>query len=198
MTRELFMLLGTIGAFCFALSGLPQAYKSWKDGHSDGVAHGTIILWLVGEGMMLAYALYFYTTDYVLTVNYTFNFLLVSVIFKYKYWRRKMEIKKKVTQTIEREVVEKTICNQCGEEIDPYDSCLRARMSGGYNSPIGDGVETYFDICEHCVLKMMQSFKIPATQNMSGYLGGDVVDEDGDLLLHPDEKLEKSTDNSEY
>lgn len=86
--KDLFMFLGTIGAFCFALSGLPQAYKSWKDGHSDGIAHGTIILWLIGESAMLAYALYFYTTDFVLTVNYTFNLLLVSIIFKYKYWRR--------------------------------------------------------------------------------------------------------------
>lgn len=197
MIRDLFMLLGTIGAFCFALSGLPQAYKSWKDGHSDGIAHGTIILWLIGEGMMLAYALYFYTMDFVLTVNYTFNFLLVSVIFKYKYWRRKVEITKKVTETHEVEVVEQTLCNQCGEDIHPYDSRLKARMSGGYNSPIGDGIETDFDICEHCVLKMMKTFKIPAKQNEAGWLGGGVLDEDGELLPHLAEKPDESTDNPE-
>jgi uncharacterized protein with PQ loop repeat len=86
---EFFMLLGTVGAICFALSGLPQAIKSWNDGHSDGVAHGTVWLWLIGEGMMLAYALHFYTQDWILTTNYMTNFLLVSIIFKFKYWRRK-------------------------------------------------------------------------------------------------------------
>lgn len=82
-----------------------------------------------------------------------------------------MEIIKKITETREIEVVEKTLCNQCGEEIDQYDSCLKARLSGGYNSPIGDGIETEFDICEHCVIKIMKTFKIPAKQNNAGWLG---------------------------
>lgn len=86
--EQLFLFLGTIGAICFALSGLPQAVKSWKEGHSNGIATLTIILWLIGEICMLAYAIYFYITDLVLIINYTVNFLLVSVIFKYKFFKR--------------------------------------------------------------------------------------------------------------
>lgn len=87
--NEFFILLGTVGAICFALSGLPQAIKSWREGHSNGIAYGTVWLWLLGEGMMLAYALHFYVNDWILITNYTANFLLVSIIFKFKYWKRK-------------------------------------------------------------------------------------------------------------
>ena len=83
---SLVLLLGTIGAICLAFSGLPQAIRSWQEGHSQGIAHGTSILWLLGEACMLAYALYFYTYDFVLISNYTLNFILVSIIFKFKYW----------------------------------------------------------------------------------------------------------------
>lgn len=85
---ELFLALGAFGSICFAASGLPQAIKSWRDGHSKGIAHGTVWLWLLGEGMMLAYALRFYTTDLIFIANYTANFILVSIIFKFKYWMR--------------------------------------------------------------------------------------------------------------
>ena len=86
--RELFLIIGTIGAIAFALSGLPQAVKSWRDGHSNGIAHGTVWLWMIGEASMIAYALYFYPLDFVLIANYTLNLILVSIIFKYKYWKK--------------------------------------------------------------------------------------------------------------
>lgn len=95
-----------------------------------------------------------------------------------------MEITKKITETREIEVVEKTLCNKCGEEIGQYDTCLSARLSGGYGSLIGDGTEIYFDICECCIIEMMKTFKIPAKQNEAGWLGGGILDEDGSLLPH--------------
>lgn len=159
-----FMFLGTIGALCFAFSGLPQAYRSWKDGHSDGIAHGTIWLWLIGESMMLAYALHFYTNDFILTVNYTFNFLLVSVIFKYKYWRRKVIKTHKEKKEVVEEFVDDVICNKCGKSlIDEgnmnYEGLIEASVSGGFHSKIGDMVDLKFSLCEDCLIEMFKTFK---------------------------------------
>lgn len=82
-------LIGLIGATAFALSGVPQAIRSFREGHSDGMSHGTIILWLSGEGAMLVYALGKYTSDYILICNYLANFLVVGVIAWYKYLPRR-------------------------------------------------------------------------------------------------------------
>lgn len=71
--------------------------------------------------MMLAYALYFYTYDLILTANYTFNFLLVSVIFKYKYWRRPVEKTKTITKEVKETIEEKIICNKCGNVCERPD-----------------------------------------------------------------------------
>jgi uncharacterized protein with PQ loop repeat len=87
--KDLFLFLGTFGTICLAFSGLPQAILSYRDGHSNGVAQWTILLWVFGEAAMVAYALYFYSSDCILLLNYISNFLLVMVIFKYKYFPRK-------------------------------------------------------------------------------------------------------------
>ena len=78
-------LLGLFGAVAFALSGVPQAIKSWREGHSHGVAHGTVLLWLLGEAAMLAYAVGKYTSDLILMGNYAANFVVVGVIAWFKY-----------------------------------------------------------------------------------------------------------------
>lgn len=84
MITWIFLTFGTIGAICFALSGAPQAWKSWREKHSEGIAWGTVVLWLVGEGATLLYALYFYPTDWILLSNYLLNTFFVSIIFIYK------------------------------------------------------------------------------------------------------------------
>jgi uncharacterized protein with PQ loop repeat len=158
------MLLGTIGGICFAFSGLPQAYKSWKDGHSDGITYGTIWLWLIGEGMMLAYALHFYTSDLILILNYTFNFLLVFIIFKYKYWKRKMIKTKRITKEIVEDVVEDIICNKCGCSLKDecnlnFEGLVEADIIGGYCSKLGDMTRIRFSLCENCLIEMFKTFK---------------------------------------
>jgi uncharacterized protein with PQ loop repeat len=84
-----FIVIGTIGAICFALSGMPQAIKSIRDGHSKGIAEATVWLWLLGEVGSLVYTLKFYSTDLILLFNYISNTILVSIIFAYRYWPRK-------------------------------------------------------------------------------------------------------------
>lgn len=82
-------LIGMVGVTCFALSGIPQAIKSIRDGHSNGISHGTIWLWLIGEFAMLDYAFVKYSNDMVLIINYLANFLVVAVIAFYKYKPKK-------------------------------------------------------------------------------------------------------------
>jgi uncharacterized protein with PQ loop repeat len=88
---EVFSIIGVLGAICFALSGLPQAIKSWKDGHSNGIATATVWLWLIGELFTLIYTYSKYPNDYILILNYLSNVILVGIVFKYKYWKRNKE-----------------------------------------------------------------------------------------------------------
>ena len=82
-------IIGLIGATALAISGVPQVIRSLREGHSNGVAHGTILLWLGGEGAMLTYAGIKYTSDYILLLNYLGNFLIVGGIAWYKYLPRR-------------------------------------------------------------------------------------------------------------
>ena len=93
--HSFFTLLGGTGGILLTLSGLPQAYQSWKDGHSRGMSAGTLWLWFIGVVCMLLYTLYFYPLDMVLIINYIGNILLVGVILKFKYLPRKKEEKPK-------------------------------------------------------------------------------------------------------
>ena len=72
------MVIGLIGMVCFSLSGLPQLLKAIKEGHSDGMAAGTIWLWLTGEFCYICYTLANYSSDFVLMINYVFNFSIVE------------------------------------------------------------------------------------------------------------------------
>ena len=85
-------LIGLIGMVCFSVSGVPQMLKSIRDGHSDGMAAGTLWLWLVGELSYIMYTLANYATDFILLVNYVLNFSVVAVIGYYKYFPRRTAI----------------------------------------------------------------------------------------------------------
>ena len=81
-------IIGWIGSLLFAFCGLPQAIKSYRDGHSDGISHGLIWMWLIGEILMQVYVFIKHGFDMPLMVNYWVNTLFVVIILKYKYWRR--------------------------------------------------------------------------------------------------------------
>lgn len=81
-------ILGWIGATAFAISGVPQMIKSIREGHSSGVSHGLIWLWLTGEAAMLLYTTLKYS-DVILLTNYIANLIFVGVIAWYKYFPRK-------------------------------------------------------------------------------------------------------------
>lgn len=82
---DILNMFGLVGTLLLAFSGLPQAIKSIKDKHSDGLAHGTVLLWFFGEIVIFIYTIIKYTNDYVLLINYFCNIIIVGIIVFYKY-----------------------------------------------------------------------------------------------------------------
>lgn len=74
--------IGWLGSLCFAICGAPQALRSIRDGHSDGLSWGFLLLWFFGELFTLIYVLGH--LDYPLLANYTCNLVCLSVVLKYK------------------------------------------------------------------------------------------------------------------
>lgn len=85
-------IIGWIGCISFAVSSVPQTIKSFKDGHSNGIASGMILLWLLGEFAMLTYTVIKYT-DVALLTNYVLNLVFIAPIAWYKVFPRKINVK---------------------------------------------------------------------------------------------------------
>lgn len=84
--------IGWIGAFFFAACGVPQAWQSWKQGHSEGLNPWFIWSWFTGEVCMILYTMglpFITNTTFEsmlpLLMNYLFNFLCLLIIIYYKY-----------------------------------------------------------------------------------------------------------------
>jgi hypothetical protein len=83
-------IFGLVGTICFLIGGLPQAYKSLKEGHSHGIALPTALLWCVGEVALLAYVLgKYWLSDWFLLSNYVVNNITCAIILWYKLFPRK-------------------------------------------------------------------------------------------------------------
>lgn len=79
MTLE---IIGWLGSICFAVCGAPQAYKSWKDKHSNGITWGLLLLWILGEICTLIYVIP--KGHAPLILNYLGNIGFVSIVIYYK------------------------------------------------------------------------------------------------------------------
>ena len=75
-------LLGWVGSIMLSICGLPQAYESYKNKNSDGINWGFILLWLIGEVLVVFYVLY--KKEYPLVFNCALNIVLASIIMYYK------------------------------------------------------------------------------------------------------------------
>ena len=71
-------IIGWAGSFLFSFCGLPQAYLSYKQGNSNGVASLLLIMWGTGEVLSLAYVLMKHGLDLPLTFNYLMNLLFIT------------------------------------------------------------------------------------------------------------------------
>lgn len=79
--------VGWIGSILFAICGMPQAYKSYIDGHSNGISWAFLFLWLFGEFFTLAYIIPKH--DIPLLFNYLLNLVWIAVLLKFKLFPRK-------------------------------------------------------------------------------------------------------------
>jgi len=78
---------GWVYSIAFALSALPQSSKSIKEGHSDGVAEGTLILWALGEIAGTIYG--FHLMQWPIIANCSFNIVFIGIIVWYRLFPRK-------------------------------------------------------------------------------------------------------------
>jgi uncharacterized protein with PQ loop repeat len=99
---ETIEILGWIASIVFALCGAPQAYKSYKDGHTRGLSFGLLIMWSIGEILMLTYVALKYNTDYQLIINNILNLVILAIIWKYALWPRK-KVRKSRKKVIDKE-----------------------------------------------------------------------------------------------
>ena len=83
LNMSIFEILGWLGSICLAICGIPQAWQSYKEKHSEGISWGFILLWTFGELFALAYV--YDKLDLPLLLNYATNILILAVILYYKF-----------------------------------------------------------------------------------------------------------------
>lgn len=76
--------IGWLGSLMLAVCCLPQAWQSYRTGHSTGISAWMIGLWGAGEVLTLAYVVPRW--DWPLILNYGVNIVAIGVIGYYK-WR---------------------------------------------------------------------------------------------------------------
>ena len=76
-------IVGWIGSILFAVCGIPQAVKSYKEKHSDGVSLSFILLWLFGEIFSLIYVMGKDLPP--ILCNYVVNLVCIFIILRYKF-----------------------------------------------------------------------------------------------------------------
>ncbi len=80
-------IIGYAAMLCLASATLPQVYKTIKEGHSNGMAGGYIVLLLSGFSLMSTYLLLTKPVWPVL-LNYLINITMMLTIGYYKLFPR--------------------------------------------------------------------------------------------------------------
>lgn len=79
--------IGWFGNSLLAICGLPQAFKSYKNGHSKGVSRWFLWTWVIGE--VFAFAFHLLTSDnYPQVMNYVMNLGFISIVIYYSHFPR--------------------------------------------------------------------------------------------------------------
>ena len=76
-------IISWAGSICFALCGIPQAWQSYRQGHSNGLSWPFLILWFMGELFTIIYVAV-EVRSLPLLVNYGCNFLCLVVVIRYR------------------------------------------------------------------------------------------------------------------
>lgn len=81
-------IIGWLAGFFFAICGVPQAVKSFKDGHSEGLSNLFLFCWTAGEVLMIIYVIALHGFDGPLLFNYVGNLVVLAFIIWYKFFPR--------------------------------------------------------------------------------------------------------------
>lgn len=81
-------MIGWLGSLMLAFCGLPQAIKSFRDKHSNGLNYGFLILWTGGEILTLFAITKDAKSLIYLFFNYGTNLVFLTVIWFYKLFPR--------------------------------------------------------------------------------------------------------------
>lgn len=84
-------MIGWIGSLMLALCGLPQAIKSVREKHSDGLDLLFLILWTLGELFTIVAIAKDASNLLYLFFNYGFNLFFLSIIWFYKVFPRRLK-----------------------------------------------------------------------------------------------------------
>lgn len=87
-------VFGIVSGICFSISGLPQACRAIRNGHTQGISSLTVWLVIVGTVSMLAYILAKYGLDILLSAEHVMTLVVWSVLLKYTYFPRLLNIEK--------------------------------------------------------------------------------------------------------
>lgn len=91
-------IIGWIGSICFALCGVPQAWKCYKEGHALGLSGWFLILWLTGEACYITGVLMkFGWVDWMM-FNYVINVFCIIAIIRYKLFPSVSEVSEVTTR----------------------------------------------------------------------------------------------------
>ena len=77
-------ILGWIGATCFALCGVPQAIKAYREGHCRGLSVWFLMFWMLGEVFYISGTLLKFGWVGWMMFNYLFSVLCLSIIIYFK------------------------------------------------------------------------------------------------------------------
>jgi len=73
-----------VGSAMLMVASIPQAYMSFKQGHSDGVSR--MMLWLWFFGMMSCLVFFASISIWPTVTNYIFNLFVAGTILRYSYF----------------------------------------------------------------------------------------------------------------
>ena len=90
-------ILGWIAGICSFAKSVPQAWRSFQDGHSKGLSPSSLWIWVIG---LIAATIYIYDKSALpLFLSYLGNSFFLAVMLRYKYFPRKRgKFKKLVTR----------------------------------------------------------------------------------------------------
>jgi len=79
-------VIGWLSTLFLSVCGIPQAIKSYREGHANGLSNGFLFCWTTGEILLIAHT--YMVLDWPVFFNACANLLIMCVMLRYKFWPR--------------------------------------------------------------------------------------------------------------